>query len=450
MKALSTLPRLFLEGAPLARAAPATTVPLPRPAAHYLSTVLRLRPGDAVRVFDGAGGEWLAEVAGAAGGGKRAGATTLRLTSQLRRQSGGDDDSAPPACTMWLLYAPLRASRMQTLVEKAVELGAGALLPVSSTRTQHIERVASAADASACSDDPLSRAVALDHAANGRHLRLLVQPDKLRTWAVEAAEQSERLSLPWLPPPVALSRLLSAWFWPLPRDAALATAATAGAPDGAAAAEAAAEAALRQALNGTDGRSVDVSDGGEVAGSPPPHHRLLVACDEALAPVRVAGGGSASVTPSVTDTDGAESAAAAAAHAATPSVYGVVRAWRAGLPPSARPPLVGVLVGPEGGWTDQERDAFDVLGRAAAAHASYGELKASGHAAPLPQQCAIVRASLGGWAGLLRAETAAGAALALAQQAAADGAADAAARLGAGAAAEWGREAGSTRAPRLV
>jgi 16S rRNA (uracil1498-N3)-methyltransferase len=82
-----------------------------------------------------------------------------------------------PEPDLWLLFAPIRRTRLDWLVEKATELGAGALYPVWTARTQP-ERVSE---------------------------------DRLRALAIAAAEQCERLSVPEIHPPAALDRVLAAW-----------------------------------------------------------------------------------------------------------------------------------------------------------------------------------------------------------------------------------------------
>lgn len=134
--------------------------------AHYLRSVLRLGPGAAVAVFNAEDGEWLCRIAGI-------GKNGARLTAERQLCSpepGGEPD-------LWLLFAPIKRARLDWLVEKATELGVAALLPVWTARTQ-VERV---------------------------------NLDRLRAHAVEAAEQSERLSVPDLRAPERLGRLLATW-----------------------------------------------------------------------------------------------------------------------------------------------------------------------------------------------------------------------------------------------
>jgi 16S rRNA (uracil1498-N3)-methyltransferase len=134
--------------------------------AHYLRSVLRLGPGAAVAVFNAEDGEWLCRIAGIGKNGAR-----LTAERQLRSpEPGGKPD-------LWLLFAPIKRARLDWLVEKATELGVAALLPVWTARTQ-VERV---------------------------------NLDRLRAHAVEAAEQSERLSVPDLRAPERLGRLLATW-----------------------------------------------------------------------------------------------------------------------------------------------------------------------------------------------------------------------------------------------
>ncbi len=98
------------------------TVDLDAAQANYLGNVLRLKQGDRLLVFDGASGEWLAEVAEAAK--KR---MTLAVVEPTRPQ-----ESAPD---LWLAFAPVKKGRVDWLVEKAVELGVARLLPVVTQRT---------------------------------------------------------------------------------------------------------------------------------------------------------------------------------------------------------------------------------------------------------------------------------------------------------------------------
>jgi len=114
-----TAPRLYLEE-PLAQGA---RLPLGRAQANYLLNVLRLRPGAAVLVFNGRHGEWRAEV-------RPEGRKSAELVAveQVRPQS--------PAADLVYLFAPLKHARLDYMVQKAVEMGAGRLRPVFTQRTQ--------------------------------------------------------------------------------------------------------------------------------------------------------------------------------------------------------------------------------------------------------------------------------------------------------------------------
>ena len=132
--------------------------------AHRLRNVLRLAPGDAVAAFNERDGEWLCELAEI--GQRRA---RVAVARQLR--------AVAPEPDLWLLFAPIRRTRLDWLIEKATELGVAALLPVGTARTQP-ERL---------------------------------NQDRLRALAIAAAEQSERLSVPRIHLPEALDRVLAAW-----------------------------------------------------------------------------------------------------------------------------------------------------------------------------------------------------------------------------------------------
>lgn len=112
-------PRLFLD-APLHKAA---RVPLDRGQANYLLNVLRLKAGEAVLVFNGRDGEWWAEVSVE---GRKA--ADLVCVEQVREQG--------PAPDLVYAFAPLKHARLDYMVQKAVEMGAGVLQPVLTRRTQ--------------------------------------------------------------------------------------------------------------------------------------------------------------------------------------------------------------------------------------------------------------------------------------------------------------------------
>jgi len=130
---------------------------------HRLRHVLRLGSGAAVAGFNARDGEWLCRL-GELG---RRGALT---PAQLLRAPESEPD-------LWLLFAPIRRTRLDWLVEKASELGAAALVPVWTGRTQ---------------PERLNR-------------------DRLRALAIAAAEQSERLSVPEIAAPAPLDQVLADW-----------------------------------------------------------------------------------------------------------------------------------------------------------------------------------------------------------------------------------------------
>jgi 16S rRNA (uracil1498-N3)-methyltransferase len=153
-------PRLFVETA-LAEGA---QLRLQGPQAHYLVSVMRMKAGDPVKLFDDRTGEWLA-VAQAVG--KRD--LVLEIAGHLRPREAVPD--------LWLCAAPIKKGRVDWVAEKACELGVARLVPVLTRRTV-IDR--------------------LNH-------------ERLRAHMIEAAEQCGRTALPELAEPVKLARLLRDW-----------------------------------------------------------------------------------------------------------------------------------------------------------------------------------------------------------------------------------------------
>ena len=152
-----SLPRLFVE-TPLGQGVRAEMDPAQ---VNYLGNVMRLKVGDRLLVFDGASGEWLAEVAEAAK--KR---MTLAVVEPTKAQEDVPD--------LWLAFAPVKKGRVDWLVEKAVELGVARLLPVETQRT-----------------------------IVGK-----LNLDRMRTHIIEAAEQCGRTALAQIDEPIKLDAFL--------------------------------------------------------------------------------------------------------------------------------------------------------------------------------------------------------------------------------------------------
>lgn len=153
-------PRLFIED-DLAQGA---GLALDGPRAHYLRDVLRLGLGAEVLLFNGRDGEWRARVSVTA---KRS--LDLLIESQTRPQA--------PEPDLWLCFAPVKKARIDFIAEKATELGVSALVPVITRRT-NVERV---------------------------------NVERLRANAIEAAEQTERLTVPDVREPASLEQTLKTW-----------------------------------------------------------------------------------------------------------------------------------------------------------------------------------------------------------------------------------------------
>ncbi|MBV9530393.1 MAG: 16S rRNA (uracil(1498)-N(3))-methyltransferase [Bradyrhizobium sp.] len=151
-------PRLYVD-APLAGG---EKVALGRDQSNYLGNVLRLRAGDSVRVFNGREGEWRAQIVAAD---RRPG--WLAILAQTRPQDRLSD--------LTYVFAPLKHTRLDYMVQKAVEMGASRLQPVM-TRFTQVARV------------------------NGQRMRANV---------VEAAEQCGILSLAAVADPLPAERYLA-------------------------------------------------------------------------------------------------------------------------------------------------------------------------------------------------------------------------------------------------
>src|SRR5438034_5771104 len=99
-------------------------VALPEDEAHHLAKVRRLKAGDLVAVFDGAGHEAMACVQKIAGRRVTVKAVETRVTAQ------------EPGIAITLAQALLKSDKMDGVIRDAVMLGVAAIQPLTTARTE--------------------------------------------------------------------------------------------------------------------------------------------------------------------------------------------------------------------------------------------------------------------------------------------------------------------------
>lgn len=153
-------PRLYVDTV-LAEGA---AVPLDGNPAHYLISVMRVKEGDIVLLFDNRTGEWAAEARNI-----RKRDLSLHIVQQTKALETVPD--------FWLCAAPIKKGRIDLVAEKACELGVAKLQPV------------------------LTRRAVVDK----------LNLSRLQAHLIEAAEQCGRTALPELADMVKLPDLLKHW-----------------------------------------------------------------------------------------------------------------------------------------------------------------------------------------------------------------------------------------------
>lgn len=141
-----------------------TVVEPDRHQTHYLANVLRLGEGAEILLFNGRDGEWRASLSYPAR--KR---VALKVLDRTRPQ--------PPSPDLVYLFAPLKTGRLDYMVQKAVEMGAGVLQPVLTQHTQSHR----------------------------------LKTERLQANAIEAAEQCGVLAVASVREPVKLAQLIETW-----------------------------------------------------------------------------------------------------------------------------------------------------------------------------------------------------------------------------------------------
>ncbi|MGL4490655.1 MAG: 16S rRNA (uracil(1498)-N(3))-methyltransferase [Rhizobiaceae bacterium] len=160
MRANYTMQRLYIEN-PLVEGA---AIAAAQGQFNYLINVLRLGEGAEILLFNGRDGEWKAKLSLPA---KKK--LVLTPIEQTRPQTPHPD--------LVFLFAPLKVGRLDYLVQKAVEMGAGTIQPVLTQHTQ-IHKLG---------------------------------VERLQSNVIEAAEQCGILAVPIVHAPLKFDALLAGW-----------------------------------------------------------------------------------------------------------------------------------------------------------------------------------------------------------------------------------------------
>lgn len=131
---------------------------------HYLTKVMRRRPYDPVVLFNGRDGEWISHISHF---GKKT--VTVSVDHQTRPQRKSPD--------LWLLFAPVKRAAIDFITQKATELGVSVLWPVD-TAYVNTDRV---------------------------------NTQRLNAIAIDAAQQSGRMTVPKVRGSVPLADAVTDW-----------------------------------------------------------------------------------------------------------------------------------------------------------------------------------------------------------------------------------------------
>ena len=160
------MPRFFVQGSAITD----THVTLTGDDAHHISFALRMAVGDELTVSDGAGGLYLCRITGMDG---------VTVVAEILSKAS-DTAESPVEVTLFQAYP--KSDKLEFIIQKAVELGAAAIIPFESER---------------CIKRPKADKIA--------HIL-----ERQKRIAEEAAKQSGRALLPTVSTPLSFEEMLAA------------------------------------------------------------------------------------------------------------------------------------------------------------------------------------------------------------------------------------------------
>ena len=136
------------------------TATLNKSQSHYLSKVMRIKENEVFSLFNGSG-EWEAKILGISKS-----IIEFNVTKQLRQKEYPKE--------LWLAFSPIKSNYFNFMIQKATELGVTKFLPIIFDRT----------------------------------IVRKINKDRLEKIIIEAAEQSNRINVPFVEDPQSLQNFL--------------------------------------------------------------------------------------------------------------------------------------------------------------------------------------------------------------------------------------------------
>jgi len=137
------------------------TAKLDKPQSHYVTKVMRIKIGEIFSLFNSSG-EWEAKILTLSKS-----IVEFNITKQLRQKESTKE--------MWLAFSPIKSNYFNFMIQKATELGVTKFLPIIFDRT----------------------------------IVRKINKERLEKVIIEAAEQSNRINVPFIEEPQSLKDFLS-------------------------------------------------------------------------------------------------------------------------------------------------------------------------------------------------------------------------------------------------
>ncbi len=137
------------------------TATLDKSQSHYISKVMRIKENEVFSLFN-SGGEWEAKILGISKS-----IVEFNVTKQLRQKENFKE--------LWLAFSPIKSNYFNFMIQKATELGVTKFLPIIFDRT----------------------------------IVRKINKDRLEKVIIEAAEQSNRITVPMIEEPQRLKNFLN-------------------------------------------------------------------------------------------------------------------------------------------------------------------------------------------------------------------------------------------------